>query len=768
MSLWKDFLGFFGGEKEVVEVVEEVMESNEQLAELSTKSELPINGGRSSQPSDFSVLGAIMGAGLQIQNDVTQGQYKAIERVVRTKPDPSQAANNIVLLGGQKVEIIYPATMSRINQKRANVILDSLRKTIYNGGENSLVSDLLFQLATYGALSAEMVLDERTLGVKNVTKLNPSNVRAVYNTKTNEWEWYQVHGFMVLKGVEDINGLKLNKNTYKYIPLVTANEKPYGLPPFLAALEDIAINEELFCGLKDVIKKMGLLGFLEVLVDVPEREMGEEFDVYQTRLASYLSTKIAPEVKKSLNNGFVIGFKDSHEFKLQDTVSNITGFEKIFELISGKIHSGLKQNPMLLGKNMTTTESLATVILSVMSSQINTYQRCVSNFLESVYLMHLRLSGFVIDSLEVKIAAPVLKDELKTEQTTKEKIANVRAKLEMGVIDLQQAANELGYQKAAVETPPQITVQTSTNYYSHTCKTCEGKAHEKLGIKETAAYVESYYKKVSDKYEKSTKKITTIIGQKLSKLGSDSNINDVVSVVISTLTDSFGAIFTDSITDIISAQIETMYAKFRKDKTPFKGMSDVPAATFGTRDFRTIDFWKGFDSFYFGKFVTDQDTQDRLTQWLVSRYANDTLPIGKNKEAIAAFRNEFPNAMIAEDWKIRRIVDTSVSKLRNTASVNYMSQAQITNYEIVGIGDQLQCSHCAALQGKKFSVTKTVELVEKMIAAAPEDVPKITPFAVDITPENLKKYSGDALISAGIANPPFHPHCRDTIVISLD
>jgi hypothetical protein len=31
--------------------------------------------------------------------------------------------------------------------------------------------------------------------------------------------------------------------------------------------------------------------------------------------------------------------------------------------------------------------------------------------------MHLRLSGFVIDSLEVKIAAPVLKDELKTEQS---------------------------------------------------------------------------------------------------------------------------------------------------------------------------------------------------------------------------------------------------------------------------------------------------------------------------------------------------------------
>lgn len=55
-----------------------------------------------------------------------------------------------------------------------------------------------------------------------------------------------------------------------------------------------------------------------------------------------------------------------------------------------------------------------------------------------------------------------------------------------------------------------------------------------------------------------------------------------------------------------------------------------------------------------------------------------------------------------------------------------------------------------------------------MINSDPQDTPKITPFAFDISPDNLKKYSGEALINAGIANPPFHPHCRDTIVISLD
>ena len=168
MGFWKNLFSLFGGGGE--EVIKNEIEEFE--ATPPPKNELPMNGGRSSQPSDFTVFGAIMNGGLQIQNDVTLSQYKLIEKVVRTKPDPSQAANNIVLLGGQKIDIIFPSTMSKIKQRQAAMVLNELRKNLYNGGENSLVSDLLFQLATYGALSAEMVLLDNLSGVKTVTKLS--------------------------------------------------------------------------------------------------------------------------------------------------------------------------------------------------------------------------------------------------------------------------------------------------------------------------------------------------------------------------------------------------------------------------------------------------------------------------------------------------------------------------------------------------------------------------------------------------------------------
>src|SRR5690606_30692076 len=98
----------------------------------------------------------------------------------------------------------------------------------------------------------------------------------------------------------DGNLVELNTETYKYIALGRFGEKPYGIPPFLSALENIAIGRDMQDNLKYVVKKLGTLGFLEVLVNGPKPLPNEDADAYYRRTQDYLN-KVIPEIDKGLS-----------------------------------------------------------------------------------------------------------------------------------------------------------------------------------------------------------------------------------------------------------------------------------------------------------------------------------------------------------------------------------------------------------------------------------------------------------------------------------
>ena len=93
------------------------------------------------------------------------------------------------------------------------------------------------------------------------------------------------------------------------------NDSPYGLPPFLAALESLGVEKNLRKNFQKIAEKFGLFGFLEVLMSQPPRKPGETDDAYWARCETYIE-KAKPQAEKSISSGFVIGFKDSHEFRL--------------------------------------------------------------------------------------------------------------------------------------------------------------------------------------------------------------------------------------------------------------------------------------------------------------------------------------------------------------------------------------------------------------------------------------------------------------------
>jgi len=129
------------------------------------------------------------------------------------------------------------------------------------------------------------------------------------------------------------------------------------------------------------------------------------------------------------------------------------------------------------------------------------------------------------------------------------------------------------------------------------------------------------------------------------------------------------------------------------------------------------------------------------------------------------FANEFSDVLDLETYKIRRVIDTSVSKLKNFGAIRYMDQVGVENYEIVELMDQLTCDYCAHMNGMKFSVKTSVSNMDAEINAGPENVSTTSPFATSIPIETFKNKSAEDLQAENIDTPPFHCHCRGRTVV---
>ena len=246
----------------------------------------------------------------------------------------------------------------------------------------------------------------------------------------------------------------------------------------------------------------------------------------------------------------------------------------------------------------------------------------------------------------------------------------------------------------------------------------------------------------------------------------------VVDKIIYTLYNEWSTEFSAPQKKVISKFVNSTYKFFRGDKSIFGTVDEgkkIPKGAFSTIDYRALEYFKNSDSFYLGKFITDDDLNKKITKFIKDKYLTNELPIGNNKESLTAFKEEFGDIFEGKDWKITQIISTSVNRMRNTAAVSYMSQADVEEYEIRGVPDRLQCGFCKEMQGVTFSVSKAMEAIDHLTKSSPELLPEDSPFisAVFKKPEDIVGLTGEDFQSKNINHPPFHTHCRDTVVAVL-
>lgn len=761
----------------------------------------PTKGGRVSLPDYDNLYSLLIGDSELLANEVPTRILEVMAHLAKYNADISNAVENVTSMGNTP----YTINVEGGNENTVTE-LQELSKHWYTGGLSSLRSSLLLQIAVYGAISAEIVPNESLTGIKKIILLTPSTIEFAYKKDKGEYIPYQrpkSAPLVAASSVLQAGGLiELNPLTFRYIATKRMSESPYAIPPFIAALESVKIEKDMLDGFKHVIHKLGILGFLHAVVAAPKKLPSETDAAYQSRCYSYLSDLVVPELEKGLAKGVVAGFQGSHEFSVEGTNTNVQGAKELFNLITEIKMSGLKQDPRLLGRQFSTTETYGKVILRKFSSQLTTYQMAMDDFLSYAFNFEAMLSNRKLKSIKVESEKPMISDEKEDQETYKLKIENGLALYKQGIISQEQLASMLGYDKPFSDMPlqaPQDTQVADTilpnsldisnvlealnseigEYDYGTEDTCGCGCGKKstslsfdagLGDKIDELF-NGYSSDIKRGYANAVKKSVVRISNGLTKLPKTATEQEVADYILYNLLVRWTKEFTEKQKGFISKWVTDVYKTFRKDPT-FLGTKfdpkNPPKTVFGVKDVRTVEYFKNSDNFYLGKFITDKDTIARLNKLIREEYISNNIPLG-TQVGIDEFRKKLGTTLINEDWKIDRIIATTTNKMRNYAGVAYMQDAEVVTFEIRGVVDRLQCDWCKNIQGKQFDVKLANERVEFLTKAVPEQIPLLSPFINQVLkdPTKIAEMSGAELQKMGIDLPAFHAGCRDTIVAVL-
>jgi hypothetical protein len=296
--------------------------------------------------------------------------------------------------------------------------------------------------------------------------------------------------------------------------------------------------------------------------------------------------------------------------------------------------------------------------------------------------------------------------------------------------------------------------------------------NESFGVPDDEEHLWANYNlAIVKKWNKTVKVIQKAIAERLTELGPNISLEGITSSIVYEIYSQVDKTFLPDIEPVINKHVRDIYEYYRKSKRPWEGVTsgkDLPDAIFNLTDIRAMQFFERSDNVYLGKFVTDPDTKVKITEYIKKWYLDNDREIGNSPKAIKQFQEAFPDVLNGESWKIRRIIDTTVNRMRNTGAIAFMEQAEVTEFKVLSLNDGVSCSYCSALNGKTMLVKTEYSRIQRIIESTPDALPYISPFvtSLGIKSDDIKQITGVTLQEMGVGMPSYHPHCRCTVVMA--
>jgi hypothetical protein len=385
-----------------------------------------------------------------------------VELLAQFNPDYSQAVDNIRTLANSGHELFVEG-----RKRKAREIKDRLEEKArsiqrQHGGIDGLIDKLLKQAATYGAMCGEWVPNENLNDIVDFIDVNPKSIRFVWEDE--HWAPYQKVSHAEAekakaRGQKVINSdlIKLNELTFHYFAFDAAPGSPYGTPPFIAALAPIGIQADMNNNMAQIVKKVGLLGIIDLVIKQLPRAPGESVEAYESRAGAYLD-EYATLAEEMVRDGGLVHFDDV-EASTYNISGNAAGATAIFKQNEEQVFSGLKSMPSVQGRSYSTTETYAGVAYDIIIRNTEKYQRACKRMIETGYWLMVTLWSETPDSIRIQFHQNKTLHRLQEAQAEALEIRNASLKWLAGLIDQLGFAQELGYnspKKPMDEPPPEL------------------------------------------------------------------------------------------------------------------------------------------------------------------------------------------------------------------------------------------------------------------------------------------------------------------------
>lgn len=410
-----------------------------------------IDPGRVSAPEDVSGLTySLTDFHCMVDPSFRIEVIQLLRKLYKVNPDVSKALQDIYQLTNTGHRIQFPNNTT----KEAEDMVNHLKQTTkswanYTAGIDGLVNKMIVQLLIGGAISIEGVPNRDLSGLTTILFIKPDSIKFKRETD-GVYQPYQKSYANLAIGKDTY--IKLNPLTYKYVGMYNDTDEPYGIPPFMAALDSLKGQSDMRINFKNIMENAGLLGFMEVLMEKPMQNAGESSNSYLNRLDREL-LKLKKRLRSGMKDGLVVGYKDDHEFKLNSTTQDMGNLNIPWNLNQQSVANGLGVNSALIGINDTNTEGGAGINLSKLISQLKNIQSLVGYTLEFLYSLELNLAGFNNKGIKITWNPATVSDDIKIQQAQQYKVQNLNALYRDGIISMLQYAQEMGYDSPDQEEP---------------------------------------------------------------------------------------------------------------------------------------------------------------------------------------------------------------------------------------------------------------------------------------------------------------------------
>lgn len=411
-----------------------------------------IPAGRVSRPTIDSTFSDIKSKVMFVDPSYIAEFIPVIRKLSIINPDLGLAINDMVRLTntGHRIKFDPGVSSDQIDKMRQHIEDRQILWGDGTAGMNGLVNKMIAQMWVSGALSTEWVVANNKKGIKNVALVNPETIIYSWHRKDLRFYPYQKQNYRT--GGKIVEKMVKMGHNFKYYGINGDTELPYGIPPFLTALNSLSTQGDMDQNTSFIMKQLGLLGFFETLLTKPYQKDGESDALYTARLKKLL-TETKANVMDGMTEGVMVGFKDDHEFSFNSTTKNLSGVSEIYNQNEVQVANGLKIAPSFLGVGNSGSETGINIIFTKMLSQLSNIQQTIEASLKFGYTLELRLAGFKFQNLRVEFNPSTITDDLKVQQGQEYKIRNVYNKYMFGLIGMQQAADELGYDKPDQKEP---------------------------------------------------------------------------------------------------------------------------------------------------------------------------------------------------------------------------------------------------------------------------------------------------------------------------